>query len=158
MKINNQKEIAFAMYGFFLLIFLDILFLVFSKHITSFSKNTVYACFLVILLFCIWRIFKLKIFSMEASDHIFSIKYTHPLKKSRKPALEVPINKIVSFKTEKGIINYVLVVSLSTKRGIRNFYYEIGQLPENQFERFKSISEYVKTIHFNEKDGLKTTY
>ncbi|WP_028122379.1 hypothetical protein [Epilithonimonas tenax] len=158
MKINNQKEIATAMYGYFLLILLDILCLLFLNKFIPISKTTLYGCFFGILIFSIWRLVKLRRFSLEVTEHIFSVKYTHPLMKSRQPILEVPIQKIISLRSEKEIINYILIVSINTKRGIRNFHYDIGQLPENQFDKFKSISEFVKTVHFNEKDELNTVY
>ncbi len=158
MKINNQKEILTAMYGYFLLILLDILCLAFLNKFIAISKTTLYGGFLVVLVFSIWRIVKLRRFSLEVTEHIFSVKYTHPLMQSRQPILEVPIHKIVSLRSEKEIINYVLIISINTKRGIRNFHYDIGQLPENQFDKFKSISEFVKTIHFTEKDHFNTAY
>ncbi|MBV6881426.1 hypothetical protein NG800_016005 [Epilithonimonas ginsengisoli] len=110
MKINNKKEIAIAMYGFFLLILVDLVFLVFAKKIFVISNLYLYGSFFSLLLFRIWKIVTLKIFSLEVSEHIFSIKYTHPPVKSRQPALEVPLQKVVSVKTEKGVMNYIMVI------------------------------------------------
>ena len=143
MKINNKKEIAIAMYGFFLLILADLAFLVFAKKMFAISNLYLYSSFLAILLFCIWKIVTLKIFSLEVSEHIFSVKYTHPLVKSRQPALEVPLQKVISLKTEKGVMNYIMVIGINSRRGIRNFYYRLGRLPENQNEKFKKISEFI---------------
>lgn len=143
MKINNKKEIAIAMYGFFLLILVDLVFLVFAKKIFVISNLYLYGSFFSLLLFCIWKIVTLKIFSLEVSEHIFSIKYTHPLVKSRQPALEVPLQKVVSVKTEKGVMNYIMVIGINSRRGIRNFYYRLGRLPENQNDKFQKISEFI---------------
>jgi len=158
MKINNRKEIAIAMYGFFLLIILDILFLIFAIQFLKISKMAIYGCFLVILVLALYNLIKLRNFSLEVSEHIFSVKYGHPLLKNLHPVLEVPIHKIISLKTEKGIIAYILIISVSTKRGIRNFYYKIGQLPENQFERFKEITDSVKDTHINNQNLVNNTY
>jgi len=143
MKINNKKEIAIAMYGFFLLILVDLVFLVFAKKIFVISNLYLYGSFFTLLLFCIWKIVTLKIFSLEVSEHIFSIKYTHPLVKSRQPALEVPLQKVISVKTEKGVMNYIMVIGINSRRGIRNFYYRLGRLPENQNDKFQKISEFI---------------
>lgn len=158
MKINNRKEIATAMYSFLLLIFLDLLFLIFARQFINIRQSSVYVIFLVIFVFFVWKIMTLKIFSLEVSDHIFSVKYSHPLFRSRQPALEVPIEKVISLKTEKGIITYILVISINTKRGIRNFYYKIGQLPENQFDKFKNTMDLVKTSYINQRSTLSNPY
>lgn len=147
MKINNQKEIAIAMYGFLVLIFLDILFLFLGKTIFAIPKLTLYGTFSVILIFSIWRIATLKIFSLEVSEHICTVKYRHPLMNLRQPVLEVPIQKVISLKTEKGLINYILVIGIVTKRGIRNFYYRLGRLPENQNDKFRKISEFIASTN-----------
>lgn len=154
MKINNQKEIAFAMYGFFVLIFLDILFLFLAKTIFVIPKLVLYGIFLVILVFSIWRIITLKIFSLEVSEHICTVKYRHPLMNLRQPVLEVPIQKVISLKAEKGVINYILIIGVNTRRGIRNFYYRLGRLPENQNEKFKKISDYIASARFKSEISL----
>lgn len=143
MKINNKREIALAMYGFFVLILMDILFLLFAPKIISISKLVLYTIFFAVFLFSLWRIVTLKIFSLEVSEHIFSVKYRHPLLQLRHPVLEVPLQKVISLKTEKGVVNYIMVIGINTKRGIRNFYYRLGRLPENQNDNFKKISEFV---------------
>jgi len=148
MKINNRKEVAKALYLFFFIILLDIVFLIVAKKILTLPKILLYSSFLVILIFSLWRIATLKIFSMEVSEHIFTIKYRHPFSKIHQPVLEVPIQKIISLKAEKGIINYVLVIGVNTRKGIRNFYYRLGRLPENQNEKFKKISDFIASSRF----------
>lgn len=158
MKINNRKEIATVMYCFLSLIFLDLLFLVFAKQFLNIQQSIVYVIFLVIFIFSGWRIFTLKSFALEVSEHIFSVKYSHPLSSSRNPALEVPIEKVISLKTEKGVMSYILIISINTKRGIRNFYYRIGKLPENQSEKFRNTIDLVKTSYLNQKSTLSNLF
>lgn len=154
MKINNRKEIERAMYGFLFLIILDLFFLIFAKIFLNILQSTVYIIFLVIFLFSVWKILTLKSFALEVSEHIFSVKYSHPLFRSRYPDLEVPVEKVISLKTEKGIINYILIISINSKRGIRNFHYRIGQLPESQFDKFRNTMELVKNIYINQRSTL----
>lgn len=149
MKINNWKAVAIAMYGFFFLILMDILFLAFSKQFFNLNKTTLYGCFLVILIFSLWQIIKLKSFSIEVSEHIFSLKYNHPLFRSQQPSLEVPLSKIISLKTEKGILNSILIISVNTKRGIRNFYYDVGKLPSTEPEKFKNLLDFMTDSYFS---------
>lgn len=158
MKINNEKEIAFAMYGFLLLIILDLPFVIFAEKFLNIDQSTVYVIFLVILIFSVWKIFTLKTFALEVSEHIFSVKYSHPLFRSRHAALEVPLRKVISIKTEKGFINYILIISINTKRGIRNFYYRIGQLPESQFDKFTNTIDMVKTSYIEKQTSLKNSF
>jgi hypothetical protein len=148
MKMNNRKEIAFAMYGFVLIILLDILFLLFAKKFIAIDKVLLYSCFFVVFMFCTWRLIMLKTFSLEVSEHILSIKYRHPLVPNHHPVLEVPLRKVIFLKVEKGIINYIMIISINTKRGMRSFYYRLGNLPEHQGDKFKKMSDlisYVKT-------------
>ncbi len=148
MKINNRKEVAISLYLFFFIILLDIMFLIVAKKIFAISPILLYSLFLVVFAFSLWRIITLKIFSMEASEHIFTIKYRHPLSKVHQPVLEVPIQKVISLKAEKGVINYILVISIISRKGIRNFYYRLGRLPENQNEKFRKISEFIASSRF----------
>jgi len=149
MKINNQKEVAIALYLFFFIILSDIVFLIVAKKIFAISHIFLYVFFLIVFLFSLWRILTLKIFSMEVSEHIFTVKYRHPLSKFRQPVLEVPLQKVTSLQTEKGIINYILIIGVNTRKGIRNFYYRLGRLPENQNEKFKKISEFIASSRVN---------
>lgn len=149
MKINNKKEVAIALYLFFFIILLDIIFLIVAKKILAISNVFLYSSFLVVLIFSLWKIITLKIFSMEVSEHIFTIKYRHPLSKVHQPVLEIPLQKVTSLQTEKGIINYILIIGVNTRRGIRNFYYRLGRLPENQNENFRKISEYISSSCLN---------
>ncbi len=149
MKINNKKEVAIALNLFFFIILLDIVFLIIPKKILPISQVFLYSSFLIVLIFSLWRILTLKIFSMEVSEHIFTIKYRHPLSKVHQPALEVPLQKVASLQTEKGVINYILIIGVNTRKGIRNFYYRLGRLPENQNEKFKKISEFIASSRLN---------
>ena len=158
MKINNRGEIRIAMYLFFFIILLDIAYLIVGEKIWAISPLILYSTFSIIFIFTIYKLMTLKIFSMEVSEHIISVKYMHPLLKKRHPVLEVPLHKVVALRTTKGIITYILTISINTKRGIKNFYYNIGQLPENQIEKFRAISDFVKTFHEQNRSELKTAF
>lgn len=147
MKINNRRQTAIAMYGLFLIIVLDILFLIFAQHFFKISKTVIYTTFLVIFIFSVWKIVNLKSISLEVTEHIFSVKYNHPLFTVRHPVLEVPLYKIISVKTERELINYILIISIRTKKGIRNFHYGVGQIPKDQQSKFQTISDFVQTSY-----------
>ncbi|MNK30372.1 hypothetical protein D3C87_487890 [compost metagenome] len=143
MKINNSKEVFFTMYGFLFLLILDLILLIFSTKFSYISDEYLYVFFALIFVFCIWRIATLKIFSMEVSEHIFSVKYRHPLLQNNHPVLELPLEKVISLKAEKGILNYILLISIRSRKGIKSFYYRLGKLPENQSSKFKEISNFI---------------
>lgn len=142
------------MYGFFLLLVLDILFLIFAKQFIVVSKAVLYSTSLLILLFCVWRLAMLKTFSLEVSEHILSVKYEHPLSHIHHPVLEVPLQKVLFFKVEKGIVNYFMVININTKRGMRSFYYRIGNLPEKNTEKLENISNFIKRSRMKFEDQL----
>lgn len=131
------------MYGFVFLLILDLILMFFLTKFSSISDEYLYVFFALIFIFCIWQIATLKIFSMEVSEHIFSVKYRHPLIQKRHPVLELPLEKVISLKTEKGLINYILLISIKSRKGIKNFYYNLGKLPENQSSKFKEISNFI---------------
>ncbi|MBP6577739.1 MAG: hypothetical protein KA796_02280 [Chryseobacterium sp.] len=145
MKINNRKEVTLKLYGFFFLLLLDLLFLILSQQFFPSSEEFYYTSFVIIFIFCMWRIIKLKIFSLEVSKHILSVKYRHPLAQNRQPVLELPLHKVIAMKTEKAVINYILSISISSRKGIKNFYYRLEQMPENQPEKYNQIAEFIKT-------------
>lgn len=148
MKVNNRKEIAIAMYGFFLLLILDILFLVFATKFLILDKATLYGIFLIVFMFSIWRITLLKTFSLEVSEHILSVKYRHPLSANHHPVLEVPLQKVMFYKIERGLMNYIMTININTKRGMKSFYYRLGTLPKSEASKFNKMSDlisYVKT-------------
>lgn len=145
MKINNRKSIAIAMYGFLFIILLDIAFLLVAEKFFAIDDMIQYSLGIAVLILCIWKIATLKSFSVDVSEQIISIKYGHPLSRIRRPALEVPLNKVVSLKTEKAILQNIMVIGISTKKGIRNFYYKIGNLSSNEVEKFKKIIDLIKT-------------
>lgn len=131
------------MYGFLFLMVLDLAVLMFSKRFSSNIDEYIYISIALIFGFCVWRIAILKIFSMEVSEHIFSVKYRHPLEHNNHPVLELPLEKVISVKTEKGILNHILLISIRSRKGIKNFYYRLGKLPENQPGKFKEISNFI---------------
>ncbi|PZU82800.1 MAG: hypothetical protein DI529_13665 [Chryseobacterium sp.] len=143
MKINNRKEIAVALYGFSMIVLLDILFVLFGKPIFKIDKTILYGLFITVFIFCIWRLWTLKIFSLEVSEFLLSVKYKHPFSNLNRPVLEIPTNKVISFTVEKGIINYILIINIKSRRGIRSFYYRLGKLPEHQAEKFKQMTDFI---------------
>lgn len=143
MKINNKKEVVYTMYGFLFLMILDLAVLTFSRKFSASIDEYLYILISLIFGFCVWRIAILKIFSMEVSEHIFSVKYRHPLLQNHHPVLELPLEKVISIKTEKGILNHILLISIKSRKGIKNFYYRLGKLPENQPGKFKEISNFI---------------
>lgn len=143
MKINNSKEVTLTLYGFLFLLILDLILLIFSTKFSYISDKYLYIFFALIFIFCIWRIATLKIFSMEVSEHIFSVKYRHPFSHDKHPVLELPLDKVISVKAEKGILNYILLISIRSRKGIKSFYYRLGKLPENQSGKFNEISNFI---------------
>jgi hypothetical protein len=59
---------------------------------------------------------------------------------------EVPLRKVIFLKVEKGIINYIMIISINTKRGMRSFYYRLGNLPEHQGDKFKKMSDLISYV------------
>jgi len=142
-KMSNTKETSAMMYGFLLLILADIVFIIFAETIFDVEDQILYGIFMLILLFSVWRIIKLRTFSLEASQHVLSVKYHHPLTRSKKPVLEVPLQKVLSFNIEKGMMDNDLVISIKTRKGIRSFSYNMGAIPEKNIEKLNYISEFI---------------
>ena len=142
MKVNNRREIAMAMYGFILLLVADLLFLIFAAKFVILDKALLYGIFLIVLLFSIWRITTLKTFSLEVSEHILSVKYKHPLAHNNNPVLEVPLQKLISYKIEKGILSYIMIININTRKGTKSFYYRLGTLPKSEVSKFEKMSEF----------------
>lgn len=140
--MSNTKETSAMMYGFLLLILADIVFIIFAETIFE-EDQILYGIFMLILLFSVWRIIKLRSFSLEASQHVLSVKYHHPLTRSKKPVLEVPLQKVLSFNIEKGMIDNDLVISIKTRRGIRSFSYSMGAIAEKNIKKLNYISEFI---------------
>ncbi|MPS72691.1 MAG: hypothetical protein E2590_05995 [Chryseobacterium sp.] len=147
MKINNRKSIAMAMYGFLFIILLDIVFLLFGKKFFAIDDIVLYSFSIAVFILCVWRIATLKSFSLDVSEQIISVKYSHPLSRVRRPVLEVPLYKVVSMNTEKAILHHIMVIGILTKKGIRNFYYRIGNLPSNEAEKLKRIKDLITTYN-----------
>lgn len=84
--MDNKKEASAMMYGFFLLIAADILFLIFAKKKLEIPAQFLYSIFLIIFAFCIWKIATIRILSLEVSEHVLSVKYNHPWTTVRRPA------------------------------------------------------------------------
>ena len=135
------------MYGFLFIILLDIVFLLFGKKFFAIDDIVLYSFSIAVFILCVWRIATLKSFSLDVSEQIISVKYSHPLSRVRRPVLEVPLYKVVSMNTEKAILHHIMVIGILTKKGIRNFYYRIGNLPSNEAEKLKRIKDLITTYN-----------
>lgn len=103
--------------------------------------------FYILLFFCIsfviWRISLLKVILLEISRNTLLIKYAHPLKQTRheSPTLEIPLNKLESFKITREFFVYYLEISRRSERenGVKNFYFRLGLLSEKQMINIRKI-------------------
>ncbi|SHJ94118.1 hypothetical protein [Epilithonimonas mollis] len=143
--MDNKKEASAMMYGFFLLIAADILFLIFAKKKLEIPAQFLYSIFLIIFAFCIWKIATIRILSLEVSEHVLSVKYNHPWTTVRRPALEIPMYKVASFKIEKTLIDYKLIVTIKTRKGLRSFFYKAGILYGNNVIKLNHIAKSVRS-------------
>lgn len=141
MKISNQSQVRLLLCSYLILLLIDIAFLKFGSLVITINPSALYSVFAIVALFLIWRISLLKTFVLETTEHIFSIKYGHPLSGDLKQVIEVPLQKILFLKTDKGIINSFLIVSINSKKGMKNFYFRMGILNQKQTEALKAISK-----------------
>ncbi len=137
--MNNKKETATLMYGFLLLIVADVLFAIFGKKLLHLENQVFYCIFLLVLIFSVWRIVKLRIFFLSASQHILSVEYYHPFANKKGPVLEIPLQKVISLKFGKGLINNKLNVAVRTRKGIRTFSYQIGKWHDKDINNIDHI-------------------
>ena len=138
------------MYGFLFIILLDLFFLFFAQQFFKIDDMVLYIACFIVFIFALWRLTTLKVFFLEVSDHIISVKYGNPLSQLRRPVLEVPLRKIVSLKTENGFMDDAILISIKSKRGIRNFQYRIGNLSSTEVEKFNKIKDIIKASSINE--------
>ena len=145
MKLSNHKMIKMTMFGLFCILFLDIIFVVIAKVI-DLEHSFIYFTFVALLILVVWRMMKLKVFSIKISEHVISIKYSHPLgKRTDIPVLEVPLEKVNSYKIERGIVSNFLILNIDTNRGNKSFYYQLGILKEKENSRFRNILNSIKS-------------
>ncbi|KFC18001.1 hypothetical protein [Epilithonimonas lactis] len=145
MKLSNQKTTKMIMFGLFCILFLDIAFMIIAK-VLDVDHIILDLISYLILILGIWRIMRLKVFSVEISQHVLSIKYSHPLgKKTNIPVLEVPLEKVSSYKIERGIVSNFLILNIKTNRGKKSFYYQLGILKEKEYSRFRNIFNSIKS-------------
>src|SRR6218665_1981360 len=145
MKINNRRKTILAMYGLLFLILLDLVFLIFAEQIFKIDDMVIYCSCAIIFVLVLWRLITIKFISVEVSEHIISVKYGHPFSQIRKPVLEVPLHKVISLKTKKGIMDHMLLIGINSRRGIRNFHYKIGNLSKSEAEKITNIKEFIKS-------------
>jgi len=91
----------------------------------------------------VWRISRLKVILLEISKNTLLIKYAHPFKQTKYelPALEIPLNKLESFKITREFFVYYLEISRRRERenGTKNFYFRLGFLSEKQIINIRKI-------------------
>ena len=151
MKINNRKNIRLMMYSFFFILFVDILCLALVEIFSTVHNYFLYLVFFAVFVITIWRILILKTLSIEISEHILSIKYSHPLSRTPdRPVLEVPLQKVRSGKIRKNIFSYFLIVNINTKRGIRSFYYRLSILSCKQIDDLRKALDSIISYRENE--------
>jgi hypothetical protein len=113
------------------------------KKLLSIQDNLFYALVLLSISVVIWRISILKITLLEISKHTLSIKYVHPFKQAKyaPPVLEIPLNKLESFKIKREFFAYYLEISRRSERGngVKNFYFRLGFLSGKQMINIKKI-------------------
>ncbi len=145
MKINNKKNIQIAIYLLIVILILSSLLLgALFLEITHIHYGIAALIFILFIL-SLWKLVTLKTFSMEVSQHFISIKQSHPFSKGIEvPALEVPLQKVLSFTIEKNMINYFLKISITTKKGKKRFFYNLGILSQKQLEQFNNVLNPIK--------------
>ncbi len=144
-KVSNKKNAIFVTYCLFFILSLDLLCLLFLSKMQPENHSILYVCLLLIFGLIFWRIVFTKAFSIEVSDYLLSIKYGHPFSKSLNfPVLEVPFEKVASYRIERGLVDYYLIVNIQSKKGKKKFYYRLGILFGTQIEKLKKILILVK--------------
>ncbi|MDP9956107.1 hypothetical protein J2X97_001744 [Epilithonimonas hungarica] len=150
MKINNRRKTILAVYGFSFILLLDFIFLFFADRFLKMNDTTLYVICFIIFLLASWRLITLKLFSLEITEHIISVKYGNLFSQLKRPVLEVPLQKVVSLKIDKEIMDRILLISIKSKRGIRNFHYRIGSISNTEAEKFEKIKNIIKASSINE--------
>jgi len=155
MKINNRKNTRLVMYCLFLILSLDIICLLLPGKIYGVNPRFLYTGCLAVFVLTIWRIAILRVFSIEISEHIISVKYEHLFLKTlnNKPALEIPLQKVSSYRLERGIVDSFLIIDIHTREGVKSSYYRLGILSKKQADKFKRISNTITFITSYTKNG-----
>lgn len=93
------------------------------------ETKTIYIILITLFAILILRLARLRNFKLEITDEQISIKYNHFIIKCYKPAgLELPWNKILFCKLQRGILSHYLCIGVSGKRRNQVFYYNLGTL------------------------------
>lgn len=151
MKINNRKITSLLMYGLFCVLILDIASFIIIKKILDLDYWFLFGFLCLIFILAVWQFITLKVFSVEVSEHIISIKYNHPLgRKPNLPVLEVPLQKVISYKIEKGMINDFFMINIDASRGVKTFYYRLNLFTRDQQEGFHQVLNSIKPYSENE--------
>lgn len=121
MTINSKKELFF--YTVLIVLGMMCMGMLYLLH-----SNKGFILISGIITYCsLWRIYHLRNLKIEISQHVFSVKYWHPIwGNERYPSLELPIEKIKSYRIyRKGACSY-FVIFLVSKKGLKKQIYNLG--------------------------------
>lgn len=139
-KVSNKKKTIIVTYCLFCILAIDLLCLLFINKMQQASGTLLCVSLLLIFGLILWRIVYTKAFSIEVSEYLISIKYGHPFSKALNfPVLEVPFEKVASYRIERGFVDHYLIVNIQSKRGKKSFYFRVGILYGKQTERLKKV-------------------
>lgn len=117
------------------------------KKLLYIQDNLFYALVLLSISVVLWRISILKVIILEISKHTLSIKYSHPFKQAKyaPPVLEIPLNKLDSFRITREFFVYYLEINRRSERGngVKNFYFRLGFLSGKQIKSIRNIIHHV---------------
>lgn len=134
------------MFALFCVLLLDVICLMIIR-ILEIEHVTIFPIFWMILILGVWSLMHLRFFLIEISEHVISIRYVHPFKKRTNiTVLEVPLEKVISYKIERGILSNFLILDIDTNRGKRSFYYQIGILKKKESNRFRNLLNSIKSL------------
>jgi len=139
-------------YFLFFALFLDILLVISSKIVLGHMDELIVGTGILFCVLILWRLSRLKIVTLDISEHIVSVKITHPFSRGISfPQLEVPLYKIFSCHLKGDLLTTFLMVNIHTKNNVRSFYYDLGFLSKKSTDDFKKALEILKT--YNEEMG-----
>lgn len=135
--MNNKKDINSSIIFYIAMILMISGIWILLRMCGFFTTVNIFeSSFPCAILLLIYRLSLLRYFKMDVSETILSVKYNYPVGLyHRGPVLEIPIEKLSSFIIEKGIFSNFLILSIKTKRGIRNYYYRLGVLKKQKIDK-----------------------
>ncbi len=130
-KFINKQQTAIFFWSISILILLVVI--AYEKLIAKNHSIFIYITLCLLAGICLYKLLSLRYFSIEITHHFISINYMRPFYRGMKyPALEIPIDQIISYKIEKITITYYLHLTIKTKTTPKKFSYKIGYLNSKQ--------------------------